>query len=80
MKADYMTWNYRIIKHDETKRTYFAIHEVFYNDKGKITNWTEQPIDITGESKVEIKRILKKMTLDIETPVLTESELPKKSK
>jgi hypothetical protein len=75
-----MTWNYRIIKLDQTKRGYFAVHEVFYNDKGKITNWTEHPIDITGESKVEIKRILKQMTLDVETPVLIESELPKKSK
>jgi len=70
-----MTWNYRIIKHDSEKRSYFAIHEVFYNNKGEITSWTENPIDIVGESKVDIKSILKQMTLDTETPTLKESEL-----
>jgi hypothetical protein len=73
-----MTWNYRIIKHDTAKRNHFAIHEVFYDDKGKITNWTEQPIDIMGESKADIKRLLKQMTLDIETPILSETDLLKK--
>jgi hypothetical protein len=73
-----MTWNYRIIKHDAAKHNYFAIHEVFYDDKGKITNWTERPIDIIGESKTDIKRTLKQMTLDIETPILSETDLLKK--
>ncbi|HUY52958.1 MAG TPA: hypothetical protein VMV24_00050 [Candidatus Dormibacteraeota bacterium] len=80
-----MTWNYRIIKHDTEKRNYFAIHEVFYDNKGKITSWTENPIDIVGESKTDIKSILKQMVVDIETPTLKESELlgslkPKTSK
>ena len=70
-----MTWNYRIIKNDSGKRSYFAIHEVFYNDKGKITNGTENPIDIVGENKVDIRSILKQMTLDTATPTLKESEL-----
>jgi ribosomal protein S3 len=73
-----MTWNYRIIKHGSAKHNHFAIHEVFYDDKGKITNWTERPIDIIGESKADIKRILKQMTLDIETPILSETDLLKK--
>jgi len=72
-----MTWNYRIIKHGTKKHTYFAIHEVFYDDKGKITNWAERPIDIIGESEIDIKRILKQMTLDIETPILNEIDLLK---
>ena len=70
-----MTWNYRIIKHDTEKRNYFAIHEVFYDNKGKITSWTENPIDIVGESKAYIKSVLKQMVVDIETPTLKESEL-----
>lgn len=72
-----MTWNYRIVKHDRSKHCYFAIHEVFYNTKGKVTNWTEKPIDIVGDSKADIKRLLKQMILDIETPILIESELLK---
>ena len=72
-----MTWNYRIIKHDSEKHSYFAIHEVFYNNNGKITSFTENPIDIVGETKIDIKRILKQMTLDTATPTLKESELLK---
>ena len=75
-----MTWNYRIIKHNTSKQNHFALHEVFYDDKGKITSWTEQPIDIVGESKADIERALKQMLLDIDTPVLTESELLKNLK
>ena len=70
-----MTWNYRIIEHDTEKRSYFAIHEVFYNNKGKITSFTENPIDIVGESEVDIKSILKQMNFDTVTPTLKESEI-----
>jgi len=75
-----MTWNYRIIEHDSENRSYFAIHEVFYNNKGEITSFTENPIDIVGESKIDIKNILKQMTLDTTTPTLKESELLKSMK
>jgi len=69
-----MTWNYRIIKHDSKKPGFFAVHEVFFNNKGKITSWTENPIDIVGNSKTDIKSIIKQITLNIETPTLMESE------
>jgi len=77
-KIERMTWNYRIIKHDTAKSIYFAVHEVFYDDSGKITNWTKELIDITGDSKNDIADILKQMTLDIKTTVLKESKLSKK--
>ncbi len=70
-----MTWNYRIIEHDSEKHSYFAIHEVFYNDNDKINSWTENPIDIVGDSTVDIKSILKQMALDAALPTLKESEL-----
>jgi len=72
-----MTWNYRIIKHDKASPFYFTLHEVYYDDKGKITNWTIEPIDITGETKSEIVKMLKQMSLDSKAPVLKESELAK---
>ena len=75
-----MTWNYRIVKHDTGKTAYFAVHEVFYDDKGKVTNWTADPIDIVGDNKSEVVKTLKQMTSDITTPVLKESELLKSSK
>ncbi|MBI4686936.1 MAG: hypothetical protein HY756_04030 [Nitrospirae bacterium] len=35
-----MVWNYRVIEHDR----FFAIHEVYYNDKGDITAISEDPM------------------------------------
>jgi hypothetical protein len=72
-----MTWNYRIIKHQEEKRAYYAIHEVLYDDKERITSWTENPIDVIGDNKNDIMSILKQMTSDCKTPVLNEAELLK---
>jgi len=70
-----MTWNHRIIKRDLKKPAYFAVHEVFYDEAGEITNWTAEAIDLTGENRKEILTILKQITLDIKTPILKESRL-----
>ena len=70
-----MTWNYRVIKRDLKKPAYFAVHEVFYDEVGEITNWTTEAIDLTGENRKEILTILKQITLDIKTPILKESRL-----
>jgi len=72
-----MTWNYRIIKHDKTKNVYFAVHEVYYDEKGSVKGWTEDPIDIVGDSKQEILNTLNHMVEDTKQPVLKESELEK---
>ena len=70
-----MFWNYRIIKHDKKKPVFFAVHEVFYNDKGNVENWTADPIDISGETKKELIAVLGRMTEDLKQPVLIETEL-----
>lgn len=72
-----MTWNYRIIQHDGSSPVYYEVHEVFYDEAGKITSWTSDPIDLTGESKSGIDRTLKQISSDCKQPVLSESELIK---
>lgn len=72
-----MTWNFRIIEHDLGSTAYFAIHEVYYDDKDRITHWTIEPINIVGESKSDVMKMLKQMILDSNTLVLKESELAK---
>lgn len=64
--------------HDRTKSACFAVHEVYYDEKGKITNWTADPINITGDSPKDVTKILQTMLKDIKRPVLKESELEKK--
>jgi hypothetical protein len=72
-----MTWEYRIIHHDNEGHPYFAIHEVFYDNHGKITNWTADPIDVAGETQPELIATLKQMLRDAESEVLVESQLEK---
>ncbi len=72
-----MTWNYRIIKHDLRRPTYFAVHEVFYDDGGNITSWTSDAIDLTGGSRKDILATLAQITDDLKTPVLYETTMHK---
>lgn len=75
-----MTWSYRVIKHDKAEPVYFAAHEVYYDERGRVTNWTQEPIDITGNSRQEVLKTLRHMTGDTKAPVLKESELEKRIK
>jgi hypothetical protein len=75
-----MTWDYRIIKHDTVKSGHFAIHEVYYDDKGNVEAWTEEPIEIIGSSKSEIVKDMEYIISDIKQPILNESELLQKLK
>lgn len=59
-----MSWNYRIIRHTNTNEVggepfWFAIHEVYYNDKGEENGWTKDPITFVGDSPDEIVRSLR---------------------
>ena len=74
-----MTWNYRIIYHDDDEiQPYYGLHEVFYSKKGKIKFWTKEP-DVVGESVKDIKQQLKMMLKDVKkSPVLIHSEIDAK--
>ena len=66
-----MTWNYRIIKTNET----YAVHEVYYDD-GRPSSWTENAILGPGyESVEEIKQDLEYMKRALDAPVLMLEEL-----
>lgn len=66
-----MTWNYRLIDIGTKQHPYYAIHEVYYDKKGKIEGWTENPIDIGSEDPKEIKDIMTTMLIDVhKAPIL----------
>lgn len=73
-----MTWNHRLIKHDLKQPAYLAVHEVFYDDTGRISSWTQDPIDLTEGNRTEIMRLLTQITNDIKTPILSEAKLIKR--
>lgn len=62
-----MTWSYRIIQ--KTRRIpkrirptgsmtvkQYDIHEVYYNAKGKITQWTKDPVDANAMDSIKDTR------------------------
>ncbi len=66
-----MIWNYRVIEHDR----FFAIHEVYYNDKGEITAISEDPIAPAGETLDELKGALKYYQQAVKRPILKKEEI-----
>ena len=80
-----MSWNYRIVYHkaefienipDLTWDEYLAIHEVYYDDKGKIEFISREPDGIVGEDSLSsIKDILEKMTEALQKPIINYDNL-----
>lgn len=56
-----MTWNYRVMKY---KNGEVGVHEVYYDDDGKVQNWTKQAI-IVGEDLKDLLDTLKMIRNDI---------------
>ena len=61
-----MTWNYRLVKHS----TYVAIHEVYYNESGRPSSVTAEPIGLLGADAEEIKEDLEYIMRAFDAPVL----------
>jgi hypothetical protein len=76
-----MSWNYRVIKHDEKETVYYNIHEVYYDKKGKVDGISLENIAPMGETKEEVIEDLKIMLNDANKhPVLSMTELEKRWK
>jgi hypothetical protein len=65
-----VTWNYLVMVHDGR----YAVHAVYYTDDGRISDWSAEPMSLTGESAeefgeelVRIRRALSEPVLDYET-------------
>lgn len=70
-----MTWNYRIIYHDDHKFPYYGLHEVYYDKEINIKTWTLDA-QIVGDDVKDLVSTLKMMLKDAKKyPVLIHSEL-----
>ena len=45
-----MTWDYRILAHKGTNNILFRIHEVYYDERGRLSEYNYEPAIIEGES------------------------------
>ena len=39
-----MSWNYRVLDHG----THLAVHEVYYDRRGRVTGWSAEPTPFVG--------------------------------
>lgn len=64
-------WNYRVIESEEV----FRIHEVYYNQKGEITAFSENPITPLGDTLDELRGDLEYYMQALDRPVLKKEEI-----
>jgi len=71
-----MTWNYRVIKReDEQNGCAYQIHEVYYDDAGKIETWTKEAVKPLGESLEALREDCAHFLQAFRQPVLVEEEV-----
>lgn len=69
-----MSWNYRVVDWGDG----VDIREVYYDDDGKITHWTANPRELTGETVDDIEEDLRLILKDLRRfPPIPEAELPR---
>ena len=63
-------WNYRLIEHksswkdtngEEQIEKTFEIHEVYYDNNGKIIAWTENPVKLYFQSLDDLKATIRRL-------------------
>lgn len=63
-----MSWNYRVVKRTESVPHFgepvisYGIHEVYYNENGKITGLTVEPIKIIADNHLELYDTIDRIT------------------
>lgn len=82
-----MTWNYRLCRrvfapphptYDDYE-TRFAIHEVYYDEDGQISGYTEQPVSFGGDSAGDVVISLQRAIINASTKSVVDlDELDKK--
>lgn len=68
------TWNHRVIVNREGSEDHYQIHEVHYDDEGKIEAWTENAVRVGEDSKDELRMTLHRMLRALSKPILMEKD------
>ena len=64
------TWNYRLMRRDHSGDETLAVHEVFYDDDGKVEGWTEAPCHPMGATPVGLLDDFQQMLEAFDAPIL----------
>jgi hypothetical protein len=74
-----MSWNYRIIAHDDyinTDDVCYTIHEVYYNKKGIPDGYTANAITISSEDLESLHWIIDEIKKCLSKPILSKKNFP----
>lgn len=65
-----MSWDHRVMRHREGDAVWYAVHEVYYDEAGRPTACTENPVEPFGETFEELRDDLHLFAKALEKPVL----------
>lgn len=79
-----MTWNHRVIRRmfpdaAPSDQVQYGIHEVYYDPKRRPPSFTEDPMEVVGDSIEELRETLAHMLSCLDKPILdydTGEEIP----
>ena len=57
-----MSWNYRLVKKQSGG---FAVHEVYFDKRGKPWSMTQEPVSLYGETAKEVRKEIKMILRDV---------------
>jgi hypothetical protein len=64
------SWNYRMTRRVVDGEPIFEVREVYYDDKGEINGWTENPASPAGDTKLELMDAISRMSSCIGSAVV----------
>jgi len=65
-------WNHRVVKTKDGIDDWYAIHEVFYDEDGKVDGMTKEPISVGGNSLEDLRWALTKMLESLDKDIIDE--------
>jgi len=69
-------WNHRVVKEVlEDGTDWYSVREVFYNDDNTIYAYTQEPINISGESIEELKEYVQWILDCLDKDILIDGEV-----
>jgi hypothetical protein len=71
-----MTWNHRVVKETlDDGMEWLTIREVFYNENGEITGYTEDAVNISGETVEDLRWQCQKILECLDKDVLIDGKV-----
>ncbi len=74
-------WNYRVLmRQDPVEGETYEIHEIYYDEDGEISMWTERPAEVEEGSVESLRHTLTHMLDALDKPPLREVLLEGKAR